>query len=82
MVGCIHGRGLYQGVELVRDPETREPATEAATAICERLRELGVIEHATGDYSNVLKVKPPRCITEASADFFVDRLDEVLTTGW
>ncbi|WP_167880605.1 aminotransferase [Nocardioides guangzhouensis] len=82
LIGCIHGRGLYQGVELVRDPETLEPATEEATAICERLRELGVIEHATGDYSNVLKVKPPLCITRDSADFFVDRLDEVLSAGW
>ena len=82
IIGCVHGRGLYQGVELVRDPETREPATEEATAICERLRELGVIDHATGDYSNVLKIKPPLCITQDSADFFVDRLDEVLSTGW
>ena len=82
MIGYVHGRGLYQGVELVRDRETREPATHEATAICERLRELGVIEHATGDYSNVLKVKPPLCITQDSGDFFVDRLDEVLTKGW
>ena len=82
LIGYVHGRGLYQGVELVRDRETREPATAAAAAICERLRELGVIEHATGDYSNVLKVKPPLCITQSSADFFVDRLDEVLSTGW
>ena len=82
IIGCVHGRGLYQGVELVRDPETREPATEEATAICERLRELGVIDHATGDHSNVLKVKPPLCITLDSADFFVERLDEVLSMGW
>ena len=82
LIGYVHGRGLYQGVELVRDPETREPATAEAAAICERLRELGVIEHATGDHSNVLKVKPPLCITRESADFFVDRLDEVLSTGW
>ena len=82
LIGYVHGRGLYQGIELVRDPVTREPATQEATAICERLRELGVIEHATGDYSNVLKVKPPLCITLESADFFVDRLDQVLTEGW
>jgi len=82
IIGYVHGRGLYQGVELVRDRDTREPATGQAAAICERLRELGVIEHATGDHSNVLKVKPPLCITEQSADFFLDRLDEVLTTGW
>jgi 4-aminobutyrate aminotransferase-like enzyme/Ser/Thr protein kinase RdoA (MazF antagonist) len=82
IIGYIHGRGLYQGIELVRDPQTLEPATDEASAICERLRELGVIEHATGDYSNVLKVKPPLCISVKSADFFVDRLDEVLRTGW
>ena len=82
LIGFVHGRGLYQGIELVRDPGTREPATVEATAICERLRELGVIEHATGDHSNVLKVKPPLCITPQSADFFVDRLDQVLTEGW
>ena len=41
-----------------------------------------MIEHATGDFSNVLKVKPPLCITSESADFFVDRLDQVLTEGW
>ena len=82
LIGYVHGRGLYQGIELVRDPVTREPATREATAVCERLRELGVIEHATGDHSNVLKVKPPLCLTIDSADFFVDRLDQVLTDGW
>ena len=82
MIGTVHGRGLYQGIELVRDPATAEPATQEAVAICERLRELGVIDQPTGDYSNVLKVKPPLCITQSSADFFVDRLDQVLTEGW
>jgi len=66
----------------VRGRTAREPATEEATASCERLRELGVIDHATGDYSNVLKIKPPLCITQDSADFFVGRLDEILSAGW
>jgi 4-aminobutyrate aminotransferase-like enzyme len=30
----------------------------------------------------VLKVKPPLCFTPESADFCVDRLDEVLSTDW
>ena len=64
------------------DPDTREPPTAQATAICERPRELGVIEQATGDNSNVLKVKPPLRVTQGSADYFLDRLDEVLSTGW
>ena len=48
----------------------------------ERLLELGVICQPTGDFSNVLKVKPPLCITEESADFFVNMLDRTLTEGW
>jgi len=82
MIGAVHGLGLYQGVELVRDRETREPATEEAWAICDRLLELGVLAQPTSDHYNVLKVKPPLCLTRASADFFVDTLDHVLSTGW
>ena len=82
MVGTVHGHGLYQGVELVRDPATREPATAEAFALCERLLDLGVICQPTGDFSNVLKVKPPLCITAESADVFVDALDDTLTRGW
>ncbi len=82
MVGAVHGRGLYQGVELVRDGLTLEPATEETAAICDRMLELGVIVQPTGDRQNILKVKPPLCFTRESADFFVATLDEVLTDGW
>jgi 4-aminobutyrate aminotransferase-like enzyme/Ser/Thr protein kinase RdoA (MazF antagonist) len=82
LIGTVHGSGLYLGVELVRDRITLEPAAAETAAICERMRELGVILQATGDRQNVLKTKPPMCITRESADFFVDMLDRVLTTGW
>jgi 4-aminobutyrate aminotransferase-like enzyme len=82
LIGAVHGRGLYLGVELVRDRETREPATEETAAICDRMLELGVVIQPTGDRQNVLKLKPPMCLTRRSADFFVDSLDRVLTRGW
>lgn len=82
IIGTVHGSGLYMGIELVRDHETLEPAAEETSAICERMRELGVIVQPTGDRKNVLKVKPPMCISRESADFFVDILDQVLSTGW
>lgn len=82
IVGPIHGEGLYLGVELVRDRATLEPATAEAAAICERLRELGIIVLTTSERANVLKVKPPLCLTEASADACVAALDRVLTEGW
>ncbi|MDQ1250466.1 MAG: hypothetical protein QG597_4845, partial [Actinomycetota bacterium] len=82
IIGTVHGSGLYMGVELVRDPATLEPAATETAAICERMRELGVIVQPTGDRQNVLKMKPPMCITRESADFFVDMLERVLATGW
>ncbi len=82
LIGTVHGSGLYMGVELVRDRTTLDPAVSETAAICERMRELGVIVQPTGDRQNVLKMKPPMCLTRASADFFVDMLDQVLSTGW
>ena len=82
LVGAVHGRGLYLGVELVRDRATLEPATEETAALCERLLDLGVVLQPTGDRLNVLKVKPPLCLTVESADFLADAVGHVLATGW
>ncbi len=91
IIGYIHGHGLYQGIELVRNYRNKdkklplhgppEPATKEAYAICERMLELGAMCHNTGDYSNVLKMKPPLCITKEDADFFAEALD-IACSGW
>ncbi len=82
IIGTVHGIGLYLGVEMVRDAQTLEPATEETAAICDRMLELGVIIQPTGDHLNILKTKPPLCIDIEGADFYVDTLDRVLTEGF
>ncbi|PZU86220.1 MAG: aminotransferase [Shinella sp.] len=82
LVGAVHGMGLYLGLEFIRDRETLEPATEETAAICDRLLDLGVIMQPTGDHLNVLKIKPPLCLSRESADFFADMLEKVLSEGW
>lgn len=82
LVGAVHGSGLYLGLEFVRSRETLEPATRETAAICERMRELGVIIQATGDRQNILKIKPPLTLTIEAADYFADMLDRVLTEGY
>jgi 4-aminobutyrate aminotransferase-like enzyme len=77
-IGAVNGRGLYLGVDIVADRATREPAPAETAAICERLRELGVIVQPTGDDYNFLKVKPPMCLGIDEADYFVAMLDRVL----
>jgi 4-aminobutyrate aminotransferase-like enzyme/Ser/Thr protein kinase RdoA (MazF antagonist) len=82
LIGTVHGMGLYLGVEMVRDRETLTPATAETAAICNRMLDLGVVIQPTGDHQNILKTKPPLCIDESGADFYVDALDRVLTEGW
>ena len=81
LVGAVHGSGFYLGLELVRHRETLEPATEETARLCDRLRELGIFMQPTGDYLNVLKIKPPMVTSRQSVDFFVDMLDRVLAEG-
>jgi 4-aminobutyrate aminotransferase-like enzyme len=79
VIGAVHGLGLYLGVELVRDPVTLEPASAEAARICDALLAEGCIVQPTGDYKNVLKIKPPLCLTREAADFFADALERVLS---
>ena len=52
--------------------------TEETEEICNRLLDEGVIMQPTGDFQNVLKIKPPLCVSTADADFFVNALNRVL----
>lgn len=78
LVGAVHGSGFYLGLELVRDRQTLEPATEETKLLCDRLRELGIFMQPTGDFLNILKIKPPMVTSRHSVDFFVDMLSKVL----
>lgn len=81
LAGAAHGSGFYLGLELVRDRHSLEPATEETMILCDRLRDLGIFMQPTGDYLNILKIKPPMCTTRASVDYFVDSVDKVLSEG-
>jgi 4-aminobutyrate aminotransferase-like enzyme/Ser/Thr protein kinase RdoA (MazF antagonist) len=81
LVGAVHGSGFYLGLELIRNRETLEPATEETALLCDRLRELGIFMQPTGDDLNILKIKPPMVTSRQSVDFFVEMLDRVLSEG-
>lgn len=78
-IGTVHGRGLYIGVDLVIDRRSKAPDRALARGVCERMRRLGIIVQPTGDAGNVLKVKPPLCLTAEDAAVFVGALDRALT---
>jgi 4-aminobutyrate aminotransferase-like enzyme len=79
LIGDVRGSGLYLGVELVRDRDTRDPDPAAATAVVNGLRERRVLISATGEHGNVLKIRPPLVFAEADAARLLTELDAVLT---
>lgn len=78
IVGDVRGMGLMLGVELVKDRQTKEPAKPEAGKVLELAKERGLIIGKGGLYGNVLRIKPPMCLTTDDADFLADCLDEVL----
>ncbi len=79
MIGDVRGRGLFIGIELVRDRKALEPATPEAAYVAERLKDLGVLAGTDGLFRNVLKIKPPMVFTTTDADRLIDALDRILT---
>ena len=80
LIGDVRGMGLMLGVELVRDRQTKEPANTETAEVMERSRQRGLLIGKGGLYGNVLRIKPPMCLTKDDADFIVDCLDEVLSS--
>ncbi|GAA1203846.1 aminotransferase class III-fold pyridoxal phosphate-dependent enzyme [Pseudonocardia alaniniphila] len=78
LIGDVRGRGLYLGIELVRDRASKEPAVSEALEIAEGLKDRGVIVYPTGALDNVLKIKPPMVFGHEHVDLFAEALDAVL----
>ncbi|MED0971678.1 4-aminobutyrate--2-oxoglutarate transaminase [Bacillus paramycoides] len=72
VVGDVRGIGAMTAIELVKDKETKEPATEEVKAIMKETHSKGVITISAGIYSNVLRFLPPLVITD-------EQLEEGLT---
>ena len=71
-VGEIRGKGLFVGIELVRDRGTKEPDRELAAAVRARAFDDGVVVAAAGRYEQVIKISPPLTIDEGQANEAVD----------
>lgn len=68
MIGDVRGMGLMQGVELVEDRKTKEPAAKRANHIIEILRKRCLLIGKGGLYGNTLRIAPPMLVTESQID--------------
>jgi 4-aminobutyrate aminotransferase-like enzyme len=78
LIGDVRGMGLMQGIELVKDRQTKEPATEATSLVMERARVNGLLVGGGGLHGNVIRMSPPLNISKADVDQAVAALDTSL----
>jgi alanine-glyoxylate transaminase/(R)-3-amino-2-methylpropionate-pyruvate transaminase len=76
-IGDVRGKGLMIGLELVED-ENKTPATQLTAEVFETCKDLGLILGKGGYFGNVLRIKPPMCITEDDIAFMLEVLGEAL----
>ena len=76
IIGDVRGRGLMQGLELVKDRTTKEPAPEATKYLFEETRKLGLIIGKGGLYGNVVRISPPMTVNEEEIAMALDVLDK------
>lgn len=79
LIGDVRGKGLMCGVELVTDRTTKAHATAQCAQVFERCKDLGLLIGKGGLFGNVLRIKPPMCLTEADIDFLLSVLDVALS---
>jgi 4-aminobutyrate aminotransferase-like enzyme len=76
LIGDVRGMGLMQGIELVKDRTTKEPAPEAATQLMERTRANGLLIGKGGLYGNVMRLAPMLNIAKPDVDEAIKLLDK------
>jgi 4-aminobutyrate aminotransferase len=78
IIGDVRGMGLMQGIELVKDRETKAPAAEATNLVMERARVNGLLVGKGGLYGNVIRMSPPLNISRSDVEAALTALDRSL----
>lgn len=77
-IGDVRGMGLMQGLELVEDRTTREPAPGKAGQFLEAARRHGILIGKGGLYGNVIRMAPSMLISATEIDEGARLLDSAL----
>ncbi len=80
LAGDARGMGLFLGLELVTDSESRAPATDQTAELINRLRERGVLAGGEGRDHNVVKIRPPLPFDRENADLLLGILEEEIAS--
>jgi 2,2-dialkylglycine decarboxylase (pyruvate) len=81
IIGDVRGFGLLQGVELVKDRETRAPDAATGRAITQRCMELGLSMNivSVGLMAAIWRIAPPLTVSKDEIDRGIAILDQAIT---
>ncbi len=79
VVGDVRGSGFFLGLELVRDPESRQPHRQLAKALVEQMKHRRILLSVDGPSENVIKFKPPMVFSQADAERLVHTMTQELS---
>jgi alanine-glyoxylate transaminase/(R)-3-amino-2-methylpropionate-pyruvate transaminase len=80
-IGDVRGKGLMQGLELVRDEtiKDRTPAPEAANRLFEETKRQGLLIGKGGLYNNVIRIAPALNTTKGDIEEGLGALDRAFS---
>ncbi|HZO89012.1 MAG TPA: aspartate aminotransferase family protein [Chthonomonadaceae bacterium] len=81
LVGDVRGLGLMQGLELVKDRQTKEPHPQAVLTVFEETKRRGVLIGKGGLYANVIRTGMPLIARRAHVDELIAALDAGLAAA-
>ena len=82
IIGDVRGIGLFIGVELVTNLETRNPASTVADYVLNRLRAHRILIGTEGPCDNVLKIRPPLTIEENDINYLIETFDLIFSESF
>jgi 4-aminobutyrate aminotransferase-like enzyme len=77
-IGDVRGKGFMIGIELVQDPATRKPATDAARALKRELLNRGVLMHTCGSHDQVMRFMSPLVIEDELLERGLDTFEQAI----
>ena len=82
-VGDVRGRGLLQGIELVRDRSSKEGADKLGADVTRRCLALGLHMNVVQlpGMGGIFRIAPPLTTTEAELSLGLEMLDEALESA-
>src|SRR6202521_3246340 len=80
LVGDVRGLGAMCAIELVRNPNTREPADTETKEIARYFYEHGLITITAGTYNNIMRILVPLAVSDEQFDEGLGVLEAALTS--